>query len=67
MLLKLSGERRPFTADELRSLYGGADDFLRRYCVAAHEAGKAHGAVLADDLAQLEAHGRELATDAVLT
>ena len=66
MLLKLSGERRPFAAEELRSLYSGADDYLRRYGAAADEAA-ARGVVLADDLAELVAHGRELSTDVGLT
>jgi hypothetical protein len=59
MLLKLSGERRPLTADQLRSLYAGRDDYLERSCAAAREA-VARGAVLLDDLVPLETHGRDL-------
>jgi hypothetical protein len=65
MLLKLSGERRPIPRDELRSRYGDADGYMRRYRDAAQRAVES-GAVLADDLTELEGHGQQLASAAGL-
>jgi hypothetical protein len=65
LALKLSGERRPFPAELLRTLYGSAAEYERRYNLAADEAAGA-GAVLRDDLDELKGRGRELARRAGL-
>jgi hypothetical protein len=66
LAIKLSGERRPFSPELLRTLYGTASEYERRYDQAADDAVTA-GAVLPDDLDELKARGRELARSAGLS
>ena len=63
MLLKLSRERRPLPADQLRDRYGDAAGYLRRYRNAVDRV-VAAGAVRPDDRDELIERGRRLAASA---
>ncbi|MET0627673.1 MAG: alpha/beta hydrolase domain-containing protein [Acidimicrobiia bacterium] len=60
MLAKLSGERHPFSEEQLRALYPSRDAYLSQYDAAAERLVQA-GGLLPEDLPAVRAHGRELA------
>jgi hypothetical protein len=60
MLLKLSGERRPFSVEQLRRLYPSRAAYLEKYDAAVASLQKA-GGLLAEDAPRVRAFGRTLA------